>query len=141
MNGAELGSVRLVGGSSSREGRVEVFLNDEWGTVCDDSWGTSDAQVVCRQLGFDEGGDAVAYNQAYFGQGSDVQPIHLDDVQCDGSETSISQCPHNGVGSHNCAHSEDAGVVCFLPPGRSRACLLSLLLILMTHAHNTRIDR
>ena len=46
------GDIRLIGGTNCYEGRVEVCLDEQWQTVCDDSWGSSDAEVVCRQLGY-----------------------------------------------------------------------------------------
>ena len=46
------GEIRLVNGSVAREGRVEICHNNQWGTVCDDSFGTEEVTVVCRQLGY-----------------------------------------------------------------------------------------
>ena len=46
------GQLRLAGGNIRNEGRVEICLNNLWGTVCDDSWGVADATVVCRELGY-----------------------------------------------------------------------------------------
>lgn len=100
-------SVRLVGGSSEFEGRVEVFHNGQWGTVCDDSFDNTDAAVVCAQLGY-TGGEQ--HQRAYFGQGSD--PIWLDNMACAGTESSLAACDHPEWGQHNCGHHEDAGVTC-----------------------------
>jgi len=54
------GDIRLVGGSVSREGRVEVCYSNQWGTVCDDFFGSSEATVVCRQLGYSTSGKHCA---------------------------------------------------------------------------------
>ncbi|XP_035670251.1 deleted in malignant brain tumors 1 protein-like [Branchiostoma floridae] len=101
-------SIRLVGGSEDHDGRVEVFYNGQWGTVCDDGWSLDDAEVACRQLGFP--GAVQATSEASFGQGTG--PIWLEEVDCSGSESSVHNCSHRGWGHHDCAHGEDAGVVC-----------------------------
>ena len=46
------GDIRLADGSTSFEGRVEICINETYGTVCDDFWNVNDAEVVCRQLGY-----------------------------------------------------------------------------------------
>ncbi|KAL0195261.1 hypothetical protein M9458_008833, partial [Cirrhinus mrigala] len=83
----------LVNGFNLCSGRVEVFHNGTWGTVCDD------LGVVIE-----------AKSNAYFGQGSGQ--IWLDDVQCSGNESTLKNCSSRAWGSHDCGHHEDAGVIC-----------------------------
>ncbi|KAL8604292.1 hypothetical protein ACOMHN_023662 [Nucella lapillus] len=111
---ADVLQVRLVGPLPDR-GRLEVNLfNQSWGTVCDDYFDTQDAAVVCSMLGLPIANAQVKQSGIY-GAGSSSQKIWLDDLRCTGNETSIILCPHNGLGIHNCRHSEDVGVFCSPP--------------------------
>ena len=91
-------------------GRVEICYNNVWGTVCDDFWSNTDATVVCRQLGFSTVGAVALFSG--FTNGATSQRIWLDNVGCRGTESTLNACPHPAYGSHNCVHSEDAGVRC-----------------------------
>lgn len=100
----------MGGDQNGSTGRVEVARNRSgpWGSVCDDLWTEREAQVVCRNLNYQWG---TAHSNSPFGEGSGS--IFLDNVQCTGTESSLSECQHNGWGVHNCRHYEDAGVSCY----------------------------
>ena len=97
-------------GSTQFGGRLEVYFSNssEWGTVCDDSWSSSDATVACRQMGFV--GVSVS-DSSRFGSGASTQNILLDDVACRGSESQLIDCNYDGH-TADCSHSEDVGIVC-----------------------------
>ena len=95
----------MVGGSGSFEGRVEVYYQGAWGTVCDDGWDLDDAHVVCHTFGYSHA--SAFYQSANFGEGTGE--IILDNVNCEGSESNIAFCQHRGYLYHDCGHAEDAG--------------------------------
>ena len=106
--GLSNGALRLVNtGRTQFGGRLEVYYNNEWGTVCDDGWGNADATVACRQMGF-----LGVSNISRFGSGESSQPIWLDDVECSGSDSRLIDCSHAGIGNENCNHGEDVGIIC-----------------------------
>uniref|UniRef100_A0A8B9QU34 SRCR domain-containing protein n=1 Tax=Anas platyrhynchos TaxID=8839 RepID=A0A8B9QU34_ANAPL len=105
--------IRAVGGKDGCSGRVEIWHRGTWGTLCDNAWDMRDAEVACRQqLGC--GVALEALQTAQFGPGSGS--IWMADVECNGTESALSDCTHNGRGQTDCDHTEDAGVICSDPP-------------------------
>lgn len=152
------GEIRLVNGMNAREGRVEVCLNEAWGTICDNSFDEVDGSVICGQLGFSRrstysnvelintqyytiystfiSSDVQALSGATFGQGTG-DPL-LDILNCLGNETNLLQCDSDSSNAAICPHTKDAGVVCPIRPcekniiasfdSKVYICLLSLQL-------------
>ena len=126
-NGSHL-SLNITGGT------VLVCYNNTYGTVCDDFWDELEARVVCRQLGYSENGtqncvlcflirwyvcitpdlfcflDSLPIRKSEYG--SFYGAILLDNLMCEGQESSLLECASNEIGTHNCQHTEDAGVKC-----------------------------
>ena len=127
----ERAPVRLVGGSSVNEGRVEVYFNNTWGTVCHDGWDRTDAKVVCRQLGLPYG-NAEAVGAAMFGEG--FGQIWLHGAPCRGSESFLTEClSYYSWGVHNCDHSKDAGVIC--KNGKLNMIIMNEIAALLKNEH------
>ncbi|XP_078088310.1 scavenger receptor cysteine-rich type 1 protein M130-like [Mustelus asterias] len=103
--------VRLVNGSNTCSGRVEIYSNSAWGTICDSGWDVNAARVVCRVLNC--GTALSATRDAYFGEGTG--DIWMDNVKCDGTEIALDQCSANPLVRNDCSHREDAGVICSGP--------------------------
>lgn len=114
-NQARFRDVRIRGGGSPSEGRVEVFFNNSWGCVCDTGWSLQEANVVCRQLGFGSAYEAPLAASRVFGTGYCL--LHLDEVKCNGWELSLADCRHNGWGREhtNCGRERIASVRCHAP--------------------------
>ena len=111
--------MRLVGDSGSR-GRLEVYRNGTWGTVCGKGFNDAAARVVCYSLGYGRTGRFIG--NLY---GADNGRIWLDNVRCSGLEleSHITECPHSGWGRHNCSHSDIVSVSC-VPDSTEAVALL-----------------
>ena len=102
------GALRLVDTITLRfGGMLDIYYNNKWRTVCDDSWSSSAASVACRQLGFVD--VSVSFRSDF---GTSSQNIWLNDVACNGSESRLIDCSHAGIGFDNCNRSEEVGVHC-----------------------------
>ncbi|XP_064388366.1 soluble scavenger receptor cysteine-rich domain-containing protein SSC5D-like isoform X4 [Halichondria panicea] len=105
-----VGSLGRTGGSS---GRLEFYYNGTWGTVCDDSFGSYDARVACRQLGYT--GYTTQYGRVRtlgFSQASSSTRTWLDNLRCSGTESRLIDCPANAIGVEDCTHTQDVALIC-----------------------------
>ncbi|XP_069819302.1 CD5 antigen-like [Dendropsophus ebraccatus] len=101
--------VRLVDGPSRCMGRLEVYHDGQWGSVCDDHWDDRDANVTCRQM---ECGSCQPRMRGRKRFGQSRGKIWLDDVECNGDEASLEKCKHRMWSYHDCTHEEDVSVYC-----------------------------
>ena len=136
-----------MSGQTSHDGRVEICLNGEWGQVCDEAWDTRDAKVVCRQLGYDgcelSCGSItfmtfgvfkplVSTTNIHHSSSSGLSLYHLDEVDCRGNESMLSECEHKELTGQSCDLGRVAGVSCsckFI--GWLLPCFVSFILILL----------
>ena len=102
------GSIQLKGGLHPSEGRIEIYHNGIWGTICDWYFNLIDGQAICRQLGYSQ--VLTIYGSAHYNEG--YGPVWLSDINCPNSAMSFKECQHSGWGRSSCSHRQDASVVC-----------------------------
>ncbi|XP_019851371.1 PREDICTED: scavenger receptor cysteine-rich domain superfamily protein-like isoform X2 [Amphimedon queenslandica] len=109
----QYGALRLVNGSASYQGRLEICIDSVWGSICGGAFDALDARVACRQLGYEveyEQTVSVLYD-AYYHEGTG--PIWLSYLYCTGSENSLLDCNMTqGIGNTSCSHANDVSIVC-----------------------------
>jgi len=117
--------LRLVG-RHPLEGKLQIYHDGTWGTICDDNWDMRDAQVACRQLGLGDVADAMIsyYSDDYFdifsytfdwesdGGLQEHLPTFMDEVRCSGSEVRLAHCAFSGWNVEDCGHFEDVAIRC-----------------------------
>lgn len=103
-----IGDIRLVDGGAPSQGRVEIYINGSWLTVCDRWFSYNEGRVVCNQLGL----PALhkVYHGAPFGRGNGS--ILTEEYNCEGGETSLLNCSKTGYSSNFCSHWDDVGIAC-----------------------------
>ena len=129
-------NVRLVDGlmnatTQTLDGRLEICINNAWGTICNNSFRLLDAEVACNQsIGFDRigwctliyfggfyedifnivSGSKVISPRSYLSSG----PIFLDQLACTGSDSNLLECSRRGqiIGLTSCDHTQDVWVEC-----------------------------
>ena len=106
-SGCDDGDIRLADGATETEGRVQVCVDEVWGSVCDNHWDARDARVACRQLGYEsDTALAVGYPSAEI-------TINRDYIECSGEEGSLFECPICSFCRNFNQCFREAGVICY----------------------------
>ena len=105
------GSIRLVGGSNAHAGHVEMYLLGHWVSACFQYWDLVDATVVCHQLGY-PAALTIQNNAAQTYFGGKNGNLWLQDLRCNGNESSIIQCSHGMTTTGYCPYNVDTSVIC-----------------------------
>ena len=97
---------RLRGGMSQLEGRLEIYYQGVWRSVCTQHWTLKEAHVACRMMGYHS---ALYANTIY---GSFDRQVGIKDLRCNGSEKDLVGCQHNGWNLQGCQDKKYAIVTC-----------------------------
>ena len=100
--------IQLVDGDAPNAGRLEIYHDNSWGSVCRDEFDNIDGTVACQQLGYSRLKEHYWGNQTIPGTGM----IWLDDINCSSSHVRLSQCQSRGWNVNDCRHSDDINLVC-----------------------------
>ncbi|XP_044130367.1 T-cell differentiation antigen CD6-like, partial [Bufo gargarizans] len=106
LNCTDRSALRLAGSNGPCAGRVEIFMDGVWGSVCHNGWDALDAEITCQQINC--GSALSALRGSYFGSGP--PQIHRNEVDCKGGEHFLWECEEHG--NRDCSAGEHAGVIC-----------------------------
>ncbi|XP_071965829.1 uncharacterized protein [Antedon mediterranea] len=107
------GDVQLIGSPRTYMGRVEIEVGSTWYSVCDVGWGIEEADVVCRQLGFQDGAMFSSVTSPNFGQGTGN--MLWSNYTCSGSEGNFQSCGSGGLSSAECTQTDIVSIICNVP--------------------------
>ncbi|KAK3606288.1 hypothetical protein CHS0354_037964 [Potamilus streckersoni] len=108
----EIIQYRLAEGRFQDAGRVEIYFDGRWGTICDNLWSRYDARVFCRTMGYADG----TSHGSSFRLATGTIPVYMSGLECDGTEGDLLQCPNHGwmnIPTTCQDHAHDAGAVCY----------------------------
>lgn len=108
--------IRLIGGATEMEGRLQVYLDGKWGTVCDYGWTLTDAALVCHQLGYALNPKDWRLQRSELPSAGTSEDVILSNVRCTEHDIDISRCRAERATEkdflNSCSHEQDVGIRC-----------------------------